>query len=81
MKSLLSDVTENSGKTPYQLYTIQCQFDKFEVIVPFKNSSLFENQLTLEVRMDHGAFHGSKADVMSIVKAFGGAEFKGNKES
>lgn len=43
MKKLIADLAD--GKLPWQSYTVKHGIESFEVLVPLKNSALFETQM------------------------------------
>lgn len=44
MKSLLTDLDTYAGKTAYQTYTMQHGIEKLTILIPLKNSAVFENE-------------------------------------
>jgi hypothetical protein len=45
MSTLLADIDDGLGKTPYQTYTLTIGLDHLEVHVPFKHADAFERAL------------------------------------
>ncbi len=42
---MLADIEKNAGKIAYQTYTIKHGIEAIEVLVPLKNSAVFETQI------------------------------------
>ena len=45
MKNLLADLDQNAGKKPWRTYTIKHGFEAIEVLIPLKNTAVFEAQI------------------------------------
>lgn len=65
MSKLLNELDANAGKTAYQTYTLSHGIERLNVLVPLKNSKVFEEEF-------HAAVDKSKGALLEIVERHAG---------
>jgi hypothetical protein len=64
MKKLLSNINSQSDKTAFQTYTLKHGFESIDILIPLKNSNIFELSLK--------KIENDKTEILELLFSLGG---------